>query len=298
MTSQLDMKAALPTDLAAIDGLNFTRRQESWVAESGGYFYKIIRRHNEPLQDLYDPECIETARREYSDMQFLHGLSEKVCRPERVEHGCIVYPYLSGPDMRAALQSNPADAQRRTCLREAMSLLAQLHAPAARTGDYPLKDYQRDSHLVPDFDIRERISARNKTLVISGFEVRNLRFDRTRGTWFFFDPHHVKQGVPEEDFARFVISLLMINWGRDGALRCWSAFSMEELLAMYERASSTTLDKVLLNHFLRQTVVMRKAYAMRALRAMHPAQRIIGWPYLMMYFQQIEKWNLAHAFRL
>ena len=296
MTSQHSMKAALPDDLSnEIVNLRFMRRQESWVAESSGHFYKIIRKSDDPLRDLRDPACIETARREYNDLRFLHQLSDNVCCPERMEQGCIVYPYLSGPDMRVVLQSDATHEQRATCLREAMVLLARFHSAVGNVGRYPVKDYQRDNHLTPNAAITERIAARNRTLVISGFEVRNLRFDQTRKAWRFFDPHHVKRGMPEEDFARFVVSLLMVNWGRDGTLRCWSDFDMDDLLAMYERAASINLDKALLDHFLRQTVVMRKSFAMKALRTMKPAQRIIGWPYLMMYFQQIEKWSSAHA---
>jgi hypothetical protein len=279
----------------AIAGLKFVRRQESWVAKSNGYFYKIVRKSDDPMRDIGDPECIEKALREYNDLRFLAGLSAGVCCPVRTEQGCIVYPYLSGPDLRDVLRSGAARARHQDALHDAMFLLAQFHRDAGNIGNYPVKDYLLRSYAAPAPDIIERIRVRKKTLVIGGFEVRNLRFDNAQGGWYFFDPHHVWVGVPEDDLARFFISLLMVNWGRDGTPRCWNHFNMGTLLATYERATSAPVDKILLNFFLLERTAMRKFFAMKTLGNMSVAARIIAWPYLKVYFWQIERWRSAHA---
>jgi hypothetical protein len=282
-----------------IDGLVFTPRKESWVASSAGWFYKIFRRSDNPERDWLDPVCIEKASREYADTLLLGRLSGRVCEPVRLNHACIVYPQLSGPDMRPMLQQlrGTADTGQRTrALREAMVVLAQLHGVTQDTLDYPLKDYLHNGYLVPDAEVARRIGARERTLFIGGFEVRNFRFDRRQEGWFFFDPQHVFLGMPEDDLARFVISLLMINWGRSGSVRLWQDFDVSDLLSAYENAAARALDKILLNYFLRETIAMRRHFAEKALSNMSKAKRILGWPYLAAYFMQLNHWAEHHEF--
>ena len=296
MASKAIGNAAFATDPPDwISALAFKPRKQSWVAASSGHFYKIIRKGDDPLQDWMDSECIATARREYADTLFLSELSDSVSRPLRMEHGCIVYPLLSGPDMRALLRSRAGREQREASLRNAMALLAQLHVRGGEATGHPPLDYRRNRYLSPGEEIASRIAQRRKTLVIGGFEVRNLRFDRTRRQWNFFDPHHLWRGAPEEDFARFVVSLLMINWGRDGDLRIWTDFDMHDLLATYEHGTPNSLDRMTLDYFLREKLAMRKFLALKTLRTMSPALRLLGWPYLAMYFRQLETWSSTHA---
>jgi hypothetical protein len=276
-----------------IDELAFTARKESWVASSAGRFYKIFRRSDDPARDWLDPLCMEKASREYADTLFLGRLSGRVCTPVRLDHACVVYPLLSGPDMHPMLRQmrGAADARRRTgALREAMVLLAQLHGAKRDTADYPVKDYLHNGYLVPDVAVTRRIGERDRTLFISGFEVRNFRFDHHRDGWFFFDPQHVFLGMPEDDLARFVISLLMINWGQGGSVRLWQDFSASDLLSIYETASGRSLDRILLNYFLRETIAMRRYFAQKALRNMRGAKRVLGAPYLSAYFMQLNRW--------
>ncbi|WHZ20050.1 MAG: hypothetical protein OJF55_002199 [Rhodanobacteraceae bacterium] len=278
-----------------IETLAFTPRKESWVASSGGWFYKMFRSSDDPARDWLDPVCIEKARREYADMLLLHRFSKHVCRPVRLDHACVVYPHLSGPDMRAMLQMRGCtSAQRAAALRDAVTLLARLHAETGEALDYPVKDYLRHSYLTPDAEVLARITARERTLFIGGFEVRNFRFDRQRNAWFFFDPQHVFLGIPEDDLARFVISLLMVNWGKGGSLRIWRDFDVTDLVATYQQASARTQDPLLLNHCLRENIAMRRHFAEKALRGMHGAGRLIGRPYLSAYFLQLEKWVAKH----
>jgi hypothetical protein len=144
--------------------------------------------------------------------------------------------------------------------------------------------------------VTRRIGERERTLFIGGFEVRNFRFDRRRDGWFFFDPQNVFRGMPEDDLARFVISLLMINWGQDGSVRLWQDFDVSDLLATYESASARSLDRTLLNYFLRETIATRRRFAKKALRNMSGAKRVLGWPYMAAYFMQLDHWAAHHEF--
>jgi len=272
-------------------------RKESWVASSAGWFYKIFRRSDDPARDWLDSSCIEKASREYADTLLLGRLSGRVCMPARLDHACVVYPQLSGPDMRPMLQQarDPADARRRTvALGEAMAVLVQLHGARREVSNYPVKDYLHNGYLAPDADVARRIAERERTLFIGGFEVRNFRFDRHRDGWFFFDPQHVFLGMPEDDLARFVVSLLMINWGQGGSVRLWQDFDLRDLLAAYENAGARSLDRILLNYFLRETIAMRKRFAEKALRNMSTAKRALGRPYLAAYFMQLNHWAAHH----
>lgn len=280
-----------------IESLAFTPRKESWVASSSGWFYKIFRASDDPARDWRNPVCIETATREYVDTLFLHHLSDRVCAPVRRDHACVVYPHLSGPDMRAMLQQRDTvhPHQCSAGLREAMVLLARLHA-SSEGADYPVKDYLHNGYLVPDAGVSERIIDRDRTLFIGGFEVRNFRFDRRHNGWFFFDPQHVVRGMPEDDVARFIISLLMINWGKGGSLKLWQDFDANDLLSTYEQATARSLDRTLLNYFLRETVAMRRHFAEKSLRSLSRAKRIPGRPYLAIYFLQLQQWVENHEF--
>lgn len=281
-----------------IAALGFAQRKESWVATSGSRFYKIFRGSDDPARDWLDRACGENARREFDDMRLLHRLGERACAPLRLDHACIVYPRLSGPDLRALLlERESAAAGRTAALREAMSLLALLHAATTNAiSHYPLKNYLTDGFLNPDIDVLRRIGEHDRTLCIEGFEVRNFRYDQRRDAWIFFDPQIVSRGVPENDFARFIVSLLMVNWGKGGSPRIWKEFDIGDLISTYERAASRTIDPVLLNYFLHETIAMRRHFAERALRALPRVSRIFGRPYLAAYFRQLERWAKHHEF--
>jgi hypothetical protein len=266
--------------------LRFTRRKESWVAAASGRFYKITRSSNDPLRDLVDPYCIGTSLREYNDVCFLHGLAESVCRPEGIDRACIVYPFLSGPDLRTWLISRAPPARHQVPLHSAMALLARLHRGEA--AGYPVKDYRRDGFLAPPPAVLQRMADRPQTLVVTGFEARNFRFDQSRNAWFFFDPHHVWIGHPEEDFARFMISLLMIR-GRRRGLRPWTEFDRFRLRASYEDLAPAKLDDTLLNYFLCEELAMRRFHATKLARRMRGAMRAFVMAYTRVYYHQLQR---------
>lgn len=275
---------ARPESLDRIGTLRFARRKESWVASTSGHFYKIIRKSKVLLRDLDDPACIDIASREFFNMRFLHGLADGVCCPERIDRACIVYPFLSGPDMRTLLIGQASPAQREACLESAMRLLARLHR-----GDgpgFPTKDYRRDSFLAPSPAVLDRIERRQRTLVVTGFEARNFRFDQDSNAWFFFDPHHVWLGLPEEDFARFLVSLLMIRGRRSGP-RPWTGFDRFRLLAAYEALAPARLDRTLLNYFLHEELAMRRFHATKLARRVPAASRPFVMAYTWFYYRQL-----------
>lgn len=276
---------AQPPSFDPIAALRFTRRRESWVAASSGRFYKISRKSDDPRRDLVDPACIATSLREYTNVCFLHGIDEAVCHPESIDRACIIYPLLSGPDMRALLISHASAEQREASLHSAMRLLAHLHY--GETAGYPVKDYRRNGFLAPSPAVLERMSERARTLIITGFEARNFRFDRHRNTWCFFDPHHVWSGYPEEDFARFMISLLMIR-GRRSGLRLWTAFDRFRLRAAYEKLAPAKLDDTLLNYFLHEELAMRRFHATKLARRASAAARALVMAYTHLYYHRLQ----------
>jgi hypothetical protein len=292
------MDARPPEDAGWIDALGFVPRKGSWVACSGDRFYKLFRRSNDPVDDWLDPTCIENARREHDDMLLLHRFVEHACVPLQRDHGCVVYARLSGPDLREMLRRrDTGKAERAGALRDALSLLARLHdIDADAISRYPLKDYGVGGHLRPDAEVLRRIRERPRTLCIEGFEVRNFRFDQRLGAWCFFDPQIMSRGTPENDLARFVVSLLMVNWGKGGSTRIWRDFQVDELVSAYERGAARSVDPMLLNYFVHETIAMRRHFAERALRTLRGARRILGRPYLSAYFLQLERWAARHEF--
>lgn len=280
--------ASAPATLSdALAALTFVRRKESWVATSVGYFYKIARHGDDPMRDIDDPSCIATAAREYADMRFLASLADAVCRPERIEGACIVYPRLGGPDLRTLLLDRASlTGQRDAALRSAMRLLARLHHGDA--AGHPVKDYRRDGFLAPNAEVLDAMRRRQRTLVVTGFEARNFRYDVDRDAWFFFDPHHLWSGCPEEDLARFVISLLMLPGRRHGP-RVWTDFDRFRLLQAYEADAPGKLDRPLLDWFLAEELAKRRFHAIRLANRLPAARRVVGVAYTRVYYRWLRR---------
>jgi hypothetical protein len=227
-------------------------------------------------------------------MRFLGSLAANgICHPERIESACIVYPRLSGPDLRTLLIGRSSPAQREASLDSAMRLLARLHHgdPAG----YPVKDYRRDGFLAPPPAVRERMVRRPRTLVVTGFEARNFRFDGSRNAWFFFDPHHLWSGHPEEDFTRFLISLLMIR-GRRRGLRLWTGFDRFRLRDTYESLAPAKFDDMLLNYFLSEELAKRRFHATRLARRAPAMVRACVMAYTRLYYHRLQRALVAQRF--
>lgn len=278
------MNAAAPPPIP-IANLAFRRRKESWVAESAGCFYKIVRRSDDPRRDLDDPACMAVAAREYADLCYLHALDAAVCRPNRIERACVIYPGLGGPDLRTLLLHEHSRERRGDALRSVMRLLARLHH--ADADGYPRKDYRSENFLAPSPALLAHMQGRPRTLVVTGFEARNFRLDQPHGTWHFFDPHHVWLGFPEEDFARFVVSLLMLPGRRMGP-HAWTGFDRFRLLADYEAMAPARLDRPLLNYFLRERMAMRRFRALRSAHRGAIAARPFAVAYTRLYYLRMQ----------
>ncbi len=279
-----------------IAALAFTPRKESWVAVSGGRFYKLVRAGDDPVQDWLDAGCGATAAREYADMQLLHRAADDALEPLRLDHACVVYPELSGPDLRTALLRQRGRGEGGAGLHAAMRLLARVHATDQDLSAYPWKAYPANPYLPPERDVLQRIAKQPRQLCMEGFEARNFRHDRQRRAWCFFDPQTVSLGVAENDVARFIVSLLMVTWGAGGSLRIWTAFDANALRASYERAAGRTLDATLLTYFIHESIAMRRHFARRALARLGGARRLVGRPYLATYFRQLGNWAREHEF--
>lgn len=280
--------------VSALATLTFARRKESWVAASTDHFYKIARKGDDPLRDVDDPACTEAAAREYADMRFLASLDDAVCGPERIDGACIVYPLLGGPDLRTLLLDRASSSgQRDAALRSTMRLLARLHHgdPAG----YPVKDYRRDGFLAPGPDVLAAMQGRRRTLVVTGFEARNFRFDAGRNAWYFFDPHHLWCGYPEEDLARFVISLLMLPGRRRGP-RVWTGFDRFRLLQDYEAGAPGKLHRQLLNWFLAEELAKRRFHALKLARRMPATRRLLGVAYTRVYYRWLRRARVSRQF--
>jgi hypothetical protein len=273
--------------------LNFTRRPESWVAISNGLFFKIPRLSNDCIGDFSNQEGESIARMEFRLANLLADQCDEVLRPLQVERGCLVYEAISGPDMRDALLEG--NVVVRDSIRGAICALAELHAKDA--GQFPEVEMYGDEHyyVLPDSDIRARIEARKKCLVIDGFEARNFRFDNRTNQWRFFDPHRVRRGIPECDIARFVVSLLMLTWGRSFRFWIWQDFNLEELIEVYEERTGSVVDRQVLRFFLREQTEMRKYFATKSVLSMGWPVKLVAMLYMNVFFSQIFNWTKKHV---
>lgn len=272
------------------DFSEFFKRQLSWVAEDGACFFKIPRSSNSVTSDIVDPECISEARKEFVITKFLADLDESINKPLRVEQACIVYPLMSGPDMIDFIRKQKESPVIQDCIEASIRLLGRLHRATIDVSHLREHDYAKDRFLEAPPNLVGAISARRKTAVIDGFEVRNFRYDDVRDKWLFFDPHNIRRGIPEEDIARFIVSLLMLNWGKIPGLRVWTEFYGSSLLKAYEKESSVIIDESLLKYAFQLILNVRRYYAQKSVREMSFMKRILARIYLEIYFHQMQKW--------
>jgi hypothetical protein len=285
--------ATCPVDLAK---LNFLRRQESWVVKDRGQFIKIPRLSEDPLADVWDPRCVAIATKDYENHVALNAICSRIPRPLWVWQACTAFPWLSGPDMREALLHAGSRDAAEHIAAAALEVLACIHGRSSDAKVFPWRDYGR-TQFRPMIEIEASIIASAKRVVVmDGFEVRNFRFDYANSAWRFSDPHHISMGCAEQDVARFLVSLLMLNWGRDGRPWVWQRLEPGRLLDAYTRAGGVPLNRSLLNYFLGDCVAMRKFHAWKSLTGMRPFAKAAAWAFYATYFFQINRWVSANAF--
>lgn len=274
----------------------FTARFFSWVCVREKYFLKIPRvSGGQPETDFIDGAG--EAEREY---RLTQGLAERfdgmVDAPLRLVDGCIVKRRLTGPDLWVLAKEKWATPPVHKGLSHAALFAAELHRldPTAMPG-LAVHDYANDPYLPAPEELQDRLQQRRRTIVLRGFEVRNFRQDRPGGQWKFFDPHEAVLGMPEDDFARYILSLLMINWGRHGNCRIWTRFDYRQILRVYETTRGASLDQELLVYMFRRNIAERRHRARRATCALSPFMWRLARAYEKLYFWQISRWGAGYG---
>ncbi|MDB4678626.1 hypothetical protein OAE84_00875 [bacterium] len=278
---------------------SFVARQESWVLEEGPNFYKVVRRSNNLVEDLVDPVCIEEALKEAKLARILASVSSRVVAPVRTDGACLVYPQLSGPDMVDTLRRSSTEGDEMPILEAALDVLAELHhSIAISDSGLGQRNYDVEAYSPAGRELQTKGEEFPKTVVIDGFEVRNFRYEEKRQAWMFFDPHSVVIGLPEEDFGRFVVSLLMIRWGRRAFPELWELFDLSRLRESYERRAPRRLNDDLLRLALKEMVEMRKFFSAKTINGMAWHARGPARLYRRAFFARIEKWGAKNGLRL
>ena len=212
-----------------IRGKQFTSRRWSWVCERELYFLKIPRVCGQLEADL--SAGIAEAEREYRLTQHLsERLEGMVDQPLHLLDACIVNHRLRGPDLWRMAEREGRTAQVQAGISQGLVLAAKLHRlDPKEIPDLPVHDYLNDPHLPAPDAVNARLCRRTRVIVFGGLEVRNFKQASTDGQWRFFDPHDAVLGAPEDDFARYILSLLMIKWGRHATCQLWTRFTISSL---------------------------------------------------------------------
>ena len=273
----------------------FTARYFSWVCVRGRYFLKIPRVSGE-LETDFSGGAAE-AEREYRLMRSLaEGLGGMIDVPLRLVDGCIVMPRLTGPDLWAMAKEEGATPRVEKAITHGLMLAAHLHRLDPTTlRDLTAHDYANDPYLPASELLEDRLRKRPRTIVLGGLEVRNFKQDRADGRWLFFDPHNAELGAPEDDFARYVLSLLMINWGRHAYCRIWTHFDVQNLVRLYEEARGASIDHELLGYMFQRNVAWRRSAARGLADALPWAMRAAALTYEKLYFWQIRRWGCRYG---
>ena len=273
----------------------FSRRLLSWVCVREGYFLKIPRVHGEIEADLRDGAA--EAEREYRlTRQLAEQLDDMVDPPLHLIEGCIVKRRLTGADLWALARREGATPRVRTAIIHGLKLAARLHllAPDAVPA-LPIHDYSSDPYLPAPERLRGRLRRRPRTIVITGLEVRNFKEACAGGPWRFFDPHDAVLGAPEDDVARYILSLLMVTWGRHADCRIWSRFDYGELIRAYEAERGALLDGELLAYMFQRNIAMRRCQVRGSTRDLPWVMQVAARAYEALFFWQVGLWGSRHG---
>jgi hypothetical protein len=212
--------------------------------------------------------------------------------PLRLIDGCIVKRRLTGPDLWMLAKEEGVTPRVRSAIAHGVVLAAQLHRlDPAVVPDLAVHDYANDPYLPAPARLRDRLSQRQRTIVLAGLEVRNFKQDRADGRWLFFDPHHAVLGAPEDDFTRYILSLLMMNWGRHADCRIWTRFDYHELVAAYETARGVPLDHELLAYMFRRNIARVRSEVRAFGDWSRLMVRVAARAYEDVFFWQIRRWG-------
>ena len=268
----------------------FVQRRYSWIARDGDVFFKIPRIGNSVEEDCNSDHARSMAREEYDNLIMLSVDGGAVISPLLFveKYACIVLPFVHGQDLRDLLLADPTWESRKAMLDQAMILLAKLHAK--NLDQIILRPKHRNYADDDTFPYAFGEDKFRKTLVVRGYEVRNLRVAEPSKLLRFFDPHQIEIGFPEEDISRFALSLLMLRWGRGRVVGIWDRFSLAELVAKYEEASGVLVDWVLLKYSFRWNSEMRSKNAGAIVRRMRWWMRPSADAYRRLFFKNVQRW--------
>jgi len=276
----------------------FAKRPLSWTTSDGEWHYKIPRVSDSVAKDARSAVARRAAEAEFRALKILSALSGAVVQPIMVIGGsaCVVTRYCSGTNLRDALLESISSAARQALLQRAIGVLARLHrrfieGESSRPPevDFPVTEaFEQDAGPPQGGDYR--------ALVIDGFEVRNLLVSDRSNEMRFFDPHRLSRGPPEEDVTRFIISVLMVPWGRGGGVIAMTDFSAKDLMSTYERISRVALDAEALKSCFSRNLDMRARNARMSVRAMPVAIRPAAALYSAAFFWQVRAWGTKNGF--
>lgn len=275
----------------------FSMRQLSWTAREDQLFFKIPRRTVDLVADARSDSCRQEIRTEFESLRLLASLSDHVIRPVGFveEYSCLVLPDLDAEDLRNVLMSSRDSGNRRVLLRDAMGIIAAIHRKGVPAGvELPTLDYEANPWLPAASHLAV---AGERVVVVDGYELRNLLVERLSGDIYLVDPHHVGIGFPEQDVARFIVSLLMLNWGRHFNCSLWTEFDWVDLIREYQNASGQSLDPERLAYCFEMIVAMRFYHSSRSLTRINPIVRPIGKAYQKAFFFQVRQWSQRHGLR-
>lgn len=270
----------------------FTGRIWSWVCVRERYFLKIPRVSDGQLETALSDGAKEAAREYQLTQSLAERLESMIDAPLRVIDGCIVKRRLSGPDLWALAKQEGATPRVQKAIIHGVVLAARLHRlnPAALP-DLAVHDYANDPYLPAPEELHDRLSQRPRTIVLGGLDVRNFKQDRADGRWLFFDPHTAVLGAPEDDFTRYILSLLMINWGRHADCRIWTRFDLHQLLRVYEEARGASLDHSLLTYMFERNMVRVRSDVRTFGDWSRFMRRVAARAYEEVFFWQIRRWG-------
>lgn len=276
-------------------GGQFRRRVWSWVCVSGGYFLKVPRVSGRLETDFSDGGA--EADREYQlTCSLAAPLEDMINVPLRLVDGCIVKPRLTGPDLWTMAKAEGATPRVQRAITGGIVLAAHLHRlDPTIVGALAAHDYANDPYLPAPKELADRLNQRPRTIVLGGLEVRNFKQDGADGRWLFFDPHKAVLGVPEDDFTRYILSLLMINWGRNANCRIWTRFDFQELVGAYQEARGAALDHELLRYMFQRNVARVRSDVWAFGDWSRFTQRAAARAYEKLFFWQVKRWGARYG---
>lgn len=274
----------------------FTGRIWSWVCVHERYFLKIPRGRGGRLETDFRNGAAEAEREYRVTRQLAEHLGGGIDVPLRRIDGCIVKRRLTGPDLWSLAKEEGPTARVQRAITQGVMLATQLDRldPAA-VPNLPVHDYANDPHYPAPLKLHDRLSHRRRTIVLSGLEVRNFKQDGPDGRWLFFDPHDAVLGAPEDNFTRYILSLLMINWGRHADFRIWTQFDFRHLVRTYERARGAPLDSDLLSYMFERNIrrVCSDIWAFGDWSRL--TRRAAARAYEGLFFWQVRRWGGHHG---